>query len=94
MADKLMYIPNKKQQITPLVDYNLWLKRMDLNLMNQLSEILLKSPKLLSQRMRKHYYTTLGTSVINNFMSPSSLDPMFILFPLLSIYILLKYFLP
>ena len=30
----------------------------------------LKSPKLLSQRIRKLYYKTLGTSVINNPLSP------------------------
>ena len=33
----------------------------------------IKSPKLLSQRMRKPYYKTFGTSVINSQMAPPSL---------------------
>ena len=33
----------------------------------------LKSPKLLSQRIRKRYYKTLGTGVINSPMTPPSL---------------------
>ena len=32
----------------------------------------LNSPKLLSQRIRKHYYKTLGNSVINSTLSPIS----------------------
>ena len=34
----------------------------------------LKFPKLLIQQIRKCYYETLETSVINNPMSPTSLD--------------------
>ena len=44
-----------------------------LNLMNQPIKIQYKPPKLLSQRIRKCSYKTLGTSVINSSMSPSSL---------------------
>ncbi len=51
-------------KITPSLDYN-----DILNLMNQPIKILEKSPKLLSQRMRKLYYKTLGTSVINSPMT-------------------------
>ena len=40
--------------------------------MNQLIKIQLKSPKLLSQGIRKHDYKTLGTIVINSPMSPPS----------------------
>ena len=32
MADKLMYNPNVDHQITPFVDYNWWLKRLDTQL--------------------------------------------------------------
>ena len=37
-----------------------------------------KSPKLLGQRIRKRYYETLGTSVINSPLSPLSLLHMYI----------------
>ena len=37
------------------------------------NKIQVKSPKLLSQRIRKHYDKTLGTSLINSQMSPPSL---------------------
>ena len=35
MADKLMYITNYDTKITPSLDFNFWLKRWTLNLMNQ-----------------------------------------------------------
>ena len=38
--------------------------------MNQQIKIQQKSPKLLSQRIRKRHYKTLGTSVINVPLSP------------------------
>ena len=41
--------------------------------MKQPFKIQWKSPKLLSQRIRKRYYKTYGTSVINSPMSPPSL---------------------
>ena len=40
--------------------------------MNQPIKIQEKSPMLVSQLMRKRYYKTLGTSVINSLMSPPS----------------------
>ena len=47
--------------------------------MNKLITIEQKSPMLLSQRVRKCYYTTLGTTVINSPMfSPSLTKPSFI----------------
>ena len=52
--------PMMTNEITPSVDYNLWLKRLDIQLSNSNS-----NSKLLSQRIRKQYYKNLGTSVIN-----------------------------
>ena len=58
MADKLIYIPNNDT------------KKLRFSV-NQNSQ---RSPKLLSERIRKHYYKTLGTSVINSPLSPLSLE--------------------
>ena len=63
MADKLMYIHIDDIQITPSVDYNQWLKRLDCQLNEPTIQDSLESPKLLSQQIKKHY-KTLGTSVI------------------------------
>ena len=67
MSYKLMYAPNDDTQNSP-VDYisswNVWTFNI-YELTNQ------KSPKLLTQRIRKLYYKTLGTSVLNSPMSPS-----------------------
>ena len=55
MDDKLIYIPNNDIQSYPFC-------RLKLNYKN-----LWKSPKLISQRIKKtRYYETLETSVINN----------------------------
>ena len=69
MADKLIFIPNDDAQNFPLLylDYNQWLKYLKYY---QPIKIQLKFPNLLSQRMRKHYNKTIGTSVINSPMSP------------------------
>ena len=70
MADKLIYILNddtKKTSCRAISGWNVW----TLNLMNQ--PIQQGSSKLMSQRLRKRHYKTLGTSVINSPMSPSSL---------------------
>ena len=69
MADKLIFIPNNDAQNFPLLylDYNQWLKYFKYY---QPIKIQLKFPNLLSQRMRKHYNKTIGTSVINSPMSP------------------------
>ena len=48
--------------------WNCW----TLNLRNQSLKIRLKSPKLLSWKIRKSIFKTLGTSVINRPMSPPS----------------------
>ena len=56
-----------------IVNYNKWLKRFDTQLDKQTNQNS-KSPKLLIQRIRKHHYETLGTSVINSPLSPPSLE--------------------
>ena len=47
MADKFKCLPNDETKITPSLDYNWWLKRLD----TQLNE-------LISNSMRKPYYKT------------------------------------
>ena len=76
MADKLIYIPNDYTQITSFLDLIYCLKRLNTQLdkpTNRNSEK--KSPKMLSQ-IRKRYYKSLGTSVINSPLSPLSLQVM------------------
>ena len=73
MADKLMYIPNDDSHNYPccrlqLVCWNVF----TLNLMNKPIKIKLKSSRIISQRVWKRYYETLGTSVINSQLSPPS----------------------
>ena len=63
MADKLMYFPNDNTQITPSVDLNQLLKRLNTQLNKPTNQNSPKSPKLLSQRIRKRNLKTLGTSV-------------------------------
>ena len=48
MADKLIYTQRMMHKSTPSVDYNQWLKRLELNLLNQPIKIHKKSPKFLS----------------------------------------------
>ena len=53
-----MYIPNY---------HNLWLERLDIQLNDTtIQKNQSKSPKLLSQRIRKRYYKTLEASVQPN----------------------------
>ena len=66
MADKLMYIPNDVTQSYTIC-------RLQWVVETFKHQFQWKSPKLLSQRTRKRYYTTLGTSVINIPLSPFSL---------------------
>ena len=54
MANKIMHIPNDN------VYYNQWLKRLETALNEPTNQ---NPPKMLSQRIRKHYYKTLGTCV-------------------------------
>ena len=59
MADILMYIPNEDTQ--NYSNYlNNWLKRLDTQLNELINQNSMKSPKLLSQRIRKRYYKTFG----------------------------------
>ena len=60
-------------KINPSVNYNQWLKRFDNQLKEPTNQSLIKVPKSLIQRIRKRYYKTLGTTVINSPMSPLSL---------------------
>ena len=69
MADKLMYII-MIHKIIPCVD--LWLKVwniLKLTIKTKQSKST-KYPKLFSQRIRKSYHNTLGTSIITSWGSP------------------------
>ena len=60
-------------KMNPSVDYNQWLKRMNTQLNEQTNQNSLESSKLLSQRIRKRFYKTLGTSVTNSTLPTLSL---------------------
>ena len=68
-----MYIPNDDTQNYQFCKLQL-LAGWTLNLMNKPIKIQKESPKLLRQRIRKQYYITLGTSVINSPISPPSMS--------------------
>ena len=51
-------------KITPSIDHNQWLKRLDTQLNKPTNQNSKESPKFLKQRIRKRYLKTLGTSVI------------------------------
>ena len=68
-----MYIPKEDTQNITSVDYDWWLKLWDTQLTEPTNQNL-KSPKMLSQQIRKRNYKTLGTSAINSSMSPPSLS--------------------
>ena len=55
------------------LDYNLWFKYLDTQLNNPTNQNSIKFPKCVKQRLRKRYYITFGTSVINSPVSPPSL---------------------
>ena len=69
MADKLLI-----HKIIPSVDQNKWLKRLNTQLNEPTDQNSLQSPKLLGQRIRKHQYKTLETSVIKSPKSPTFLS--------------------
>ena len=69
MADIFMYSPNDEKQITIYLYYIFRLKRLDIYLNEPTNQ---NSPQLLSRLIRKRYYKTLGTSLINSPMSPPS----------------------
>ena len=53
MVNKLMYIPNGDTQITPSVDYNLWLKRLDTQLDETTKQNSIKVPKVVKPMNKK-----------------------------------------
>ena len=69
MTDKLMYIPKIIHKIIPFIDYNKWSQRLKTQLNEPTNHNLMKAARLLSYRIRKRYYKTLGTSVIYSLMS-------------------------
>ena len=70
MVSKFMYIPNNDTQNYPICKSKSVVKRLNTQL-NKLTNLnLLKSPKLLSKQIRKHYTKT---SKINNLLSHLSL---------------------
>ena len=62
--------PMMIHKITASVNWNYWLKCLNTQLDELTNQNLLKSPKLLSQQIRKRCFKTLGTSVLNSTMSP------------------------
>ena len=57
--------------ITPSVDYNQGLKRLDTELNIPTKQNSINDPKVVGQRIRYRYYKTLGTSVIKQPNVPS-----------------------
>ena len=57
--------------ITPSVDYNQWLERLNTQVDEPIIQNSIKVPEVIIHRIRKLYCNTLGTSVINSLMSPS-----------------------
>ena len=58
-------------KITPSVDYNFWLKRLDAQLNEPTNQKLIKVPKVVKPTNKKtNYNKTLGTSVTNSPLSP------------------------
>ena len=65
MANKLMFIPKDYTQNYPFCSLKL--------VVQTLEHSIKQSPQSLSQRIRKRYHETLGTSVINSTLSTLSL---------------------
>ena len=61
-------------KITPSVDCNKWLKRLDTQLDKSINQNSSKVPKVVEPTNKKTYYKTLGTSVINSPLPPPSLE--------------------
>ena len=70
MPDKFDTILMIIYKITPFVDYIFWLKRLDTQLNESTNQNSIKVPNVVEST---NIYKTLGTSVIYNPMSPSSL---------------------
>ena len=60
-------------KITYFVNINWWLKRLDTQINEPTNQNSIKVPKIVKPTNKKNYYKTLGTSVINDPMSPPSL---------------------
>ena len=73
MSDKLMYIPNDDTK-NSFCTLKLMVETFEHSTYKSTNHNSLKSPKMLSQRKRKLYYKTLGTSVINSSLSPLSME--------------------
>ena len=74
MTKKLMYIPNDDSQNCPFCRLQLVVETLDTKLNKLTNHNSLKPLKLLSQRIRKYYHKTLGTSVISCLLSTISLN--------------------
>ena len=72
MAYKLLNIPNDDTQNYPSCRLQFVVGTFG-HLTKPTNQNLLKTPKMLSQRLRKDYQNHLGTSVINSPLSPSFL---------------------
>ena len=72
MDDKLIYIPNNDTQNYLFCRLQLMVEMFEHWTNEQTNQNSLESPKLFSKRIRKCYCKTLGTSVINNPLSPLS----------------------
>ena len=59
-------------KITPPVEYNKCLKRLDTKQNEPTNQNSLKVPKVVKPNNKKTIFKTLGTSVINRLMSPPS----------------------
>ena len=64
MADKSMYLPNDDTQNYPFCRLELVIETLETQLNESTNHNSLKSPKVLSQRIRKRNYKTLETSGI------------------------------
>ena len=80
MADKLMYIPNNDAQ-----NYAFCSLQLEIEMFGHS----IKVPKNVKTTNKKCYYKILGTSVINNLMSPPSLTFNYI--PCIRIPVLIRY---
>ena len=65
MGYKLTYNPNNDTQITPSVNYNQWLKRLNTQLNELTNQNSMKVSKVVSQRIRIRYHETLVASVLS-----------------------------
>ena len=70
MTDKWMYIPNDETQN---YSFRRWLKHLETELNELTNQNSIKVCNI-SQQIRKGYYTTLETSVINSPNTPTSLS--------------------